>query len=439
MQEHGQNRAVRGRIGISRRSLLCAAATVPLGLQLRGVAYAAPLPVAPHDRVHNEVWRRFVDPYNVVLDYTALDGSYDRPTAEECRLAKPNALAWWTPVENGAMFNGLYMDALVNRALQTGNEEDRRKARRLAEGLLLLAGVGGVDGFIARCVAEDGITTYPMGSNDQTAPWFYGLWRYVNSGLAEGDLRRLIVEKMMHVAGVLRGTGWRMPAAAPFDFRGSFARISWDGAPRLLFLMKLMHALSGDESWERDYHAAAAEADASGLTRVEACRIGFEGREKAAAWTGSVSAACLRELWNLEQDPALKAAFGAGLSASATFAATFLPAHREFDNAGQAHFEGDWRKLNALWKPQHTVEDALSVAREQLTWKNQHSPRRREELKLVREPCFAAWIISLCPDQAAVDPHRETIQRVLVHYQYERLRYSQFFPIEAAWWRLSAG
>ena len=52
------------------------------------------------------------------------------------------------------------------------------------EGLLFLASLGHTPGFIARGVATDGKTTYPMGSNDQTTPWLYGLWRYVQDGLA---------------------------------------------------------------------------------------------------------------------------------------------------------------------------------------------------------------------------------------------------------------
>ena len=43
------------------------------------------------------------------------------------------------------------------------------------DGLLLLADLGGVRGFIARGAATDGRATYALGSNDQTMPWFYGL------------------------------------------------------------------------------------------------------------------------------------------------------------------------------------------------------------------------------------------------------------------------
>jgi hypothetical protein len=54
----------------------------------------------------------------------------------------------------------------------------------------------------------------------------------------------------------------------------------------------------------------------------------------------------------------------------------------------------------------------------------------------MREPIFAAWVVTLCPDAAVVAPHREAILTTLAYYDYTRLRYSQFFPVEAAWYRL---
>src|SRR5688572_16839495 len=43
----------------------------------------------------------------------------------------------------------------------------------------------------------------------------------------------------------------------------------------------------------------------------------------------------------------------------------------------------------------------------------------------------------LCPDRALVESHRAAIERVLTPYRYEQLYYSQFFPAESAWYRLS--
>jgi hypothetical protein len=139
-------------------------------------------PAANIERVHAELWRRFVDKHDVLLDFTELNGTVSVPTPKECRDGKPNALGWWTPIENGAMFNGLFLDGAVNRALATGADKDKDKARRLAEGLLRLASCSTSKGFVGRGFADDGKTTWPMGSNDQTGPWFYGREWLANAG-----------------------------------------------------------------------------------------------------------------------------------------------------------------------------------------------------------------------------------------------------------------
>jgi hypothetical protein len=230
-----------------------------------------------------------------------------------------------------------------------------------------------------------------------------------------------------------------MPAAEPYKFRGSFAEAGWDGAPRLLFLMKAMHVLTGDAKWARHYERTLhekGERKQAAHTRLEDSALGVESRPRQVMWTGSVSVACLRELWELERDQAVRAKFAAGLAASAEFAASVLPRCREFANDGKSKFEGDWRKLLPLWKPQHSIADAEAVAREQLAFKNRISPRRREEAQFVREPAFATWIVALCPDPAVVARHRDAALSTIGYYRYDGLRYSQFFAVESAAERL---
>jgi hypothetical protein len=427
----------------TRRTFLQHSTALTLAAQFPAILRAAPAldaATAAAERCHAEIWRRLVDSHDVVLDYTDLDGSYDRATPEECRLGKPNALGWWTPIENGAMFNGQYIDAAILRTQRTADAADNAKARRLAEGMLRLASVSDVKGFVARGFATDGKTSYPMGSNDQTGPWFYGLYRYVRSGLADAPLRARIVAKMTEVADVLEQTAWRMPAAEPFKFRGSFAEPGWDGAPRLLFLMKAMLTLTGDAKWARHYertlHEKLESKKQTARTGLEACALGVESRPNKKMWTGSVSVVCLRELWELERDEQVRAKFAQGLAASAEFAATVLPQCRDFANDGKSKFEGDWRKLLPFWKPQRSIAEAEAVAREQLAFKNRISPRRREEALFVREPAFAAWIVSLCPDLAVVARHRAAALETIAYYRYEGLRYSQFFAVESAAERL---
>lgn len=427
---------------LNRCALLGAPLPFPAILHAESPAHAARASV---ELAHTELWRRFVDPQDVLLDFTNLDGSVSLPAPEECRAGKPNALGWWAPNENGAMFNGLYLDGAVNRALATGAEPDRAKARRLVEGLLRLAACSEVKGFIGRGYATDGRTTWPMGSNDQTGPWFYGLWRYLASGLADAGLRQRIVAKVTEVAGVLVQTGWRMPADPPFHFRGSFNGFAWSAAPRLLLVCKVMHQLTQDAAWEDRYRAALRETPkGGGMSRLEICEHGMVFEAKGGTkpvrsiWTGSCAAVALRALWEMETDEAVRAAFARGLSATAEVAAEGMGLRLRFDPEASLTFEGDWRKLNALWKPQETEDEAHALANVQLQEINRLSPARRAELQLGREAIFGAWVVTLCPEREVVQRYEPEILATLARFRADRMHYVSFFPLECAWWRLQA-
>src|ERR1700733_11191673 len=89
------------------RTTLVGAASLSLGLRS---AHAEDVAAANVEKAHGEIWRRFIDPYHILVDYTDLEGKFPRPEPGECRDGKPNALGWWSPIENGSMFNGMYLD-----------------------------------------------------------------------------------------------------------------------------------------------------------------------------------------------------------------------------------------------------------------------------------------------------------------------------------------
>lgn len=105
---------------LSRNGLIAAALFVALGAHSAESLPRSDAQTAVR-KAHKEIWRRFVDKHNIVLDYTDLDGSYRRPTPEDCREQKPSALSWGVPVEDGPMFNGLCLDAMCNRWKLTRN------------------------------------------------------------------------------------------------------------------------------------------------------------------------------------------------------------------------------------------------------------------------------------------------------------------------------
>ncbi|MDD4789718.1 MAG: hypothetical protein PHO07_21325, partial [Pirellulales bacterium] len=80
------------------------------------------------ERAHRELWRRFIDPaWQTFYNHAGIDGAVILPTAEECRVNKPNALSWDISISDGAMFGGLYMEAAIHRWMLTNQPEDREK------------------------------------------------------------------------------------------------------------------------------------------------------------------------------------------------------------------------------------------------------------------------------------------------------------------------
>ncbi|MBT3292348.1 MAG: hypothetical protein HN380_33830, partial [Victivallales bacterium] len=151
-------------------------------------------PALAVEAAHAALWDRFISEGGLMYDYIG-----EIPTPEDCREGRPNAIGWWSPIENGPMFTGLYLPAICGRARRSGSAVDRAEAGRLARGLLLAASVSDVPGFIARGVGTDGKCHYPLGSTDQTLPWFYGLHAYAVSGLPDETERKRVVAKMRDV------------------------------------------------------------------------------------------------------------------------------------------------------------------------------------------------------------------------------------------------
>ena len=249
------------------------------------------------------------------------------PTPDECRDGKPNALGWWSPIEYGAMFNGLYMDAAVRRWERSRSAEDAAKPRRLMEGLLKLNSISEVKGFVGRGVSSDGRSHYSMGSNDQTLPWLVGLWRYWQSELASPDEKARIARHLVATVEEIVKLGWKMPAEALFGTRGSFNGFHFDEVAQMLFTLKLMQTVTDDEKLLAMYRRELAQRGGEKmLTKLEVAEAGMSYfYAKTHNWTSCMVVSALRGLWELETDAMFKAAYARGLTASAKLAAESLP------------------------------------------------------------------------------------------------------------------
>lgn len=420
-----------------------ALASLLIATLISTTASLAAKPMPPHnvaaEQAHSEIWRRFIDKHGVMLDFTDLDGTVDLPTPEECRLGKPNALGWWSPIENGPMFSGTYLEMVVHRWEQTRDPDLAAKARRLLSGLLLMNSVSPTPGFIARGVSTDGRAHFAMGSDDQMFPWYLGLWRFHQSGLATEKERCQIQKHFEMTTRALLKNIWRIPAEPPFGSRGSYLGYEFDDTARKLFILRAMHAVTGDDEWIQRYHKALQERGGEeNQSRLEIARHGMRyWYATRHNWTSASSVGGLRGLWEMEDDPEVKAAFAEGLSASARLASKSLGLAMEYEPAKTAKFNPDWRSVMLPhWREQSTAQDAMQVAGRQLSAFRKASPQRDRECNYIREPASAAWIVTLCPDATMVCPHIPAIQSVIARYDYSKLYYSTFFWLEGAHWRL---
>ena len=378
------------------------------------------------DRANEVLWRDFVSPQGILYDYVG-----ELPTPRDCAEGRPNALGWWSPIENGPMFTGQYLLALVMRAKRTGEPTTRERCRKLAEGLLLCASVSDVPGMVCRGVGSDGKCHYPLGSTDQTAPWFLGLDAYLQSGFAETDLQRRIRRKMAEWGDIYERNGWRFPCDGRFrgEHRGTVRGLPFQGSsPSYLFMLNALWRATDDGKWKRRYLAATFERQPqTELTRIEVCERGYPidrelrnfKMEPHLLWIYTHQVASLAILAEREDRPEVAARYRRGVEACADAARRFMAAHTNYSNVAERPFKyANWRTGYA-WREQATQEDAEQVAN---TAKREILGTRKDyERDTMTNPLAAAL---MC---AAARKHGDEVARVLRHYDYSTPAISEFF------------
>jgi hypothetical protein len=389
------------------------------------------------EQAHAVLWSKFVDKHGMVIDFIG-----EIPTPEDCTLGKPSAIGWRTPLANGTMSAGHYIVAACERARRSGDAIDKNNARLLAQGLLKSASVSDVPGMIVRGFATDGKSHYPLGSDDQTHPWFLGLYTYWKSDIPSAAEKQEIVNKIKEVANVLNSNGWKCPCDGSFkgQNRGCFAGELFRDAARYLFMLRAVYEMTGDEVWLERYKKALSERPGKhGLTRLEICAIGYQPDIARLNWTrewgphwnwifvGSQDS--LRNLIKMETDPAIKAQYQAGLTANAKEALIGIEDFEKFDNNDTKVFgSANWREVYSKWSPQKNQAEALKVS--ELADKIKAGERFNYEHRYMNAPLAGAAIVALAEDPA----HRDTVEKIIRHYDYSKIYMSRIFFAEYAYY-----
>lgn len=386
---------------------------------------------------HRRLVEEFLRPEGLLCDYVG-----EIPTPKDCAEGRPNAIGWWSPIENGPMFTGPYLAACVERArrLRGTPEGERAKAEcaKMASGLIRAASVSDVTGMIVRGFGTDGKCHYPLGSTDQTLPWFYGLHAYWRSELPSSAEKTAIRAKMLEVAGALERNGWQCPCDGRFkgENRGSFrteGKLYFRVATHGLYLFAAMYEVSGDAHW-RDLYVRFRDGRIknSELTGAAACEAGWCHDAKAfpaegdGMWIYVCAQGCLKDLVRMEPDAVVQARYRRGLVYNAERARRFLAKAKAYDNRTERPFKyANWRTGYA-WRDQLTQTAAGQVAgsgnRKIL------GTRKGYERGHVTTPLSAAAVCAF----AGIG--QEDVANAIAHYDFREISICEFFLAEVAWY-----
>jgi len=395
------------------------------------------------ETLHTQVWSRFLHkPYGIVLDYADQDGNAIIPTPEECVRSMPNPLGWWTPIENGAFFTGLYLGGLTEAFRLSPSEKLKNEILTLIGGLFRLQDVGNTPGFIARGVATDGTSHYPMGSDDQTAPWVYGLYKALQCDFLTKELRTEIKARLLQVIQILEKNNWLVPTEWEGQYNGGYMEPDFRAVARLLFLCRVGYEVSGDAVWKEKYISLLyAQPKHTIRTRLEICRDGFSLQmieppvPNVQFWINTCAQSCLYELTFLEEDPTVVEKYKLGLYLNGIASLPYLPKYAEYDNNSTLGFEMDWHCIENLWKPLHDARESYAYGIVQAqTWVPKFVPKRELEHKYLGNVLFGNWIAQLSLDERIQKVAREQLVKTIEYIDWNTMHVSYAFVAESAWY-----
>ena len=115
-----------------------------------------------------------------------------------------------------ALICGTALSGLVDRYGVLHDDLSRADAAKVARGVLNLAKLHGIKGFVARGLcADDGKSICSLSSRDQYTHWVHGLWRYTASPMADP---KLVAEYRTLVADVARFMEERVTPEREWNF-----------------------------------------------------------------------------------------------------------------------------------------------------------------------------------------------------------------------------
>lgn len=386
--------------------------------------------------LHDLVWTRFVRmPYGHIIDYTDEDGNVYVPTPEECQRAIPNPLGWWTPIENGAFFTGLYLYALIEKYNRHRDEKTAAEIKILVKGLFLLQDVSRTQGFIARGVSHDGHSHYPFSSDDQFTPWVLALYSFYKCKLCEN--KDEVRSRLLRALCAVRDLGWSIPC----EIEG-LTHIGWGNSPmwrcvcKMLFCARIIYELTNDKS-DLEHYLSLAEGcpDGSVFTRLEIASHGYSHDLVAFLgtkqnWICACSHFGLKELARLDKDNFQY--YKDGITSDGITALGVINDIKKYDNQ-RGGFDINWRRINHLWEDfNNDKSKGLDIARrENVYWQSEVVPHRKMEHEILGNALFCALIAITCENEKISSEAKKRLLTSCEQVDFDGLRLSYAFVAES--------
>ncbi len=395
--------------------------------------------------VRHQLEKRFISPDHILYDYVGLDGEILLPTPEECRRNQPNALGWWSPIENGAFFTGDFLLSQFARYEVERSDEARVMIRNLISGLYKLQDVCEMPGMIARGVGSDGRCHYPASSNDQVIPWLLGLWRYLSTDIPTDEERRECIERLTRQLDALIAAEWRIPGeGASYDRGNMLAEEGLEGylaAVHLAIATKILADITGDseERLHRHYLDTPLKSGKTRLDIIADCFVSVPW-QNWYGWFVSHYQYAVRELYRRERDPKRQEIYRVALAKVAGKAAEGILDYRKFERMQDCTFTPDWRVMLPQWLPHSSSSEAggIAAAHELPVW-NEACPAVHEEKMSLVQALPAAWVVTMSEDPTLIAEWLPEILNALQSFDPDNIYYGAVFFVENVVWELLLG
>ena len=387
--------------------------------------------------LHEIVWKRFVRmPYGHVLDYAGKNGENVYPDEKMCADYFPNPQSWWTCIENGAFFTGLYAGMLAEKYKKNPDEKTKRELEILTDGLFLLEDVSDVDGFIARGVGTDGKSHYPLSSEDQVGPWVYGLWKVFDSGAMSEEYKGKIKTHLRRQMNGLVASDFLIPTEWDKNVWGGLRSGDFRACAKLLGSLYTAYAVTRDKIFLEKYNSLAADKPDGSLKRTEICSFGcapdmVRNTGLIQFWITCCAHLFLGELARLDkQNTAL---YTKGQENSAATALKFLDDYKKFAETPAKDFDIDWTKLDFMYRRAESPLDGMNLALEQNRyWMEKLVPARHGEHNILGNMLFACVMCLHTENDSIKKAASKKLAEMLEAVDFEKLNLSYAFVAECA-------